>query len=311
MNDTRYRQVASAVFGDVWAILPQTLNVMGDLVRMRIEGERLTAEEIEARIGGRRQRAKQITGKVAVLPVFGVIGHRMNMMSDISGGTSTEMLGKEFDALANDPEIGAILLDVDSPGGSVGGLQELSDKIFNARKPERPIIAVANGMAASAAYYIATAADEVVVTPGSEVGSVGTLALHTETSGLDEKVGIKNTLVTFGENKGEGSSIEPLSDGARADLQRRVDEYGRQFVADVVRNRDVPKKDVMDKFGQGLMYQGKDAVRRGMADRVATLDEMLQGLGVQPVPAQNATRAYKPHPSVELKRKRAHLTRAR
>lgn len=277
MNDTRYRQVASVVFGDVWAILPQTLNVIGDLVRMRIEGERLTDEEIEARIGSRRQRAKQITGKVAVLPVLGVISQRMNMMSEISGGTSTELLGTEFDALANDPAIGAIVLDVDSPGGSVNGLQELSDKIFRARKPERPIVAVANGMAASAAYYIASAADEVVVSPGSEVGSVGTLALHTETSGLDEKVGIKNTLITFGENKGEGSSIEPLSDGARADLQRRVDEYGRQFVADMARNRDVSKSHVMDNFGQGRVFQGKDAIRRGMADRVATLDEVLGG----------------------------------
>lgn len=277
MNETRYRQVASAVFGDVWAILPQTLNVIGDLVRMRIEGERLTDEEIEARIGSRRQRTKQITGKVAVLPVFGVISHRMNMMTEISGGTSTELLGKAFDALAGDPNIGAIVLDVDSPGGSVNGLQELSDKIFEARKPERPIVAVANSLAASAAYYIATAADEVVVAPGAQVGSVGTVGLHTETSELDAKVGIKNTLITFGEHKGEGNSMEPLADSARADMQRRVDEYGRQFVADVARNRGVSKKDVMDNFGQGLMFQGKDAIRRGMADRVATLDEVLGG----------------------------------
>lgn len=277
MSDTRYRQVASVVFGDVWAILPQTLNVIGDLVRMRIEGECLSDEEIDARIGGRKQRPMQVSGKVAVLPVFGVISHRMNMMTEISGGTSTELLGKAFDELANDPAIGAIVLDIDSPGGSVNGLQELSDKIYGARKEGRPIIAVANDLAASAAYYIATAADEVVVSPGGEVGSVGTIAIHTETSGLDEKVGIKNTLVTFGENKDEGNPMEPLTDSARADLQRRVDEYGRQFVADVARNRGVSKADVMKNFGQGRVYQGKEAIRRGMADRVATLDDVLGG----------------------------------
>src|SRR5690606_12609791 len=110
--------------------------------------------------------------------------------------------------------VGTIVLDVDSPGGGVYGVAEFAEEIYKARGQKR-IVAVANSMAASAAYWIATAADELVVTPGGEVGSIGVYMLHEDWSGAYEKAGIKPTVIKFGENKAEGIDVEPLSESAQ------------------------------------------------------------------------------------------------
>lgn len=276
----QYPRIFSAVFGQCWAIMPDKLLAMVDFLRLRGEGFALTPEQIEARIGARaRPEAKRTGDGVAVLPVFGVLAHRMNLMTEISGGTSTEILGQWFDTAVADKSVGTIVLDIDSPGGSVHGLQELSDKIYKARG-KKTIIAIANDLAASAAYWIATAADRVVVTPGGLVGSVGTVAVHTETSKMDEEAGVKHTLIHAGKNKVEGNPYEPLTESARDDVQRLVDQYYDQFISDVARNRGVDESKVFGSFGQGRVYGGRDAVKRGMADKVATLDATLASLGV-------------------------------
>lgn len=275
-----YPRIFSAVFGQCWAIMPEKLLAMVDFLRMKGDGFALTPEQIEARIGDRaRPEAKRTGNGVAVLPVFGVLAHRMNLMTEISGGTSTEILGQWFDSAMADKSVGTIVLDIDSPGGSVHGLQELSDKIYKARG-KKTVVAVANDLAASAAYYIATAADRVVVTPGGLVGSVGTVAVHTETSKMDQEIGVKHTLIHAGKNKVDGNPYEPLSDSGREDVQRLVDEYYDQFVSDVARNRGLDEGKVVAKFGQGRVYGGRDAIKRGMADKVSTLDATLASLGV-------------------------------
>lgn len=277
----RYPRIFSAVFGQCWAIMPDKLLAMVDFLRMRVDGIAFVSDDIiQARADARaRPEAKRTGNGVAVLPVFGVLAHRMNLMTEISGGTSTEILGQWFDSAMADKSVGTIVLDIDSPGGSVHGLQELSDKIYKAQG-KKSIVAVANDLAASAAYWIATAADRIVVTPGGLVGSVGTVAVHTETSKMDEDAGVKHTLIHAGKNKVEGNPYEPLTDSARDDVQRLVDEYNDQFVSDVARNRGVSEGKVVANFGQGRVYGGRDAIKRGMADKVGTLDATLASLGV-------------------------------
>ena len=280
IKDGFYPRVFSALFGQCWAIMPDKLLAMMDFLRMKSAGVAFSPGEIEARIGARaKPEAKRTGNGVAVLPVFGVLAHRMNLMTEISGGTSTEILGQWFDSAVADKTVGTIVLDIDSPGGSVHGLQELSDKIYKARG-EKTTVAIANDLAASAAYWVATAADRVVVTPGGLVGSVGTVAVHTETSKMDEEAGVKHTLIHAGKNKVEGNPYEPLSDSGREDVQRLVDQYYDQFVSDVARNRDVDQSKVVGSFGQGRVYGGRDAIKRGMADKVGTLDATLASLGV-------------------------------
>lgn len=257
-----------------WAILPHKLAVLEEIVMRHVSGEKLDAEEVQAKIHGAKRPQERRVANVAVLPLFGTIFPRANLMTDVSGATSAERFGNQFSELIDDPEIGAIILDVDSPGGQVYGIQELSDRIFAARG-KKPIVAVANHVMASAAYWIGTAADEVVITPSGEAGSIGVFAVHEDKSAALEKEGVKVTLISEGKYKIEGNPYEPLTEEARGAIQSGVSEYYDAFVAAVARNREVKQAVVRNGFGEGRLVGSRQAVELGMADRVGTLDETI------------------------------------
>jgi len=219
-------------------------------------------------------------GNIAVIPVLGSISQRSagGMWGMIFGGTTTESLSLAFRQMLADETVGTIVFDIDSPGGTVGGVQEVTDEIFRARGQKR-LIAVANSLAASAAYWIATAADEVVVTPSGQVGSIGVFSVHEDWSGFNEMAGIDVTYIAAGKYKVEGNWDSPLTDEARAAIQGRVDEYYDSFVASVARNRGVTPKAVRSGFGEGRVVGAKEAVSLGMADRVGSLRDVLAKLG--------------------------------
>ena len=274
----KYEHIVRAVFGEPWAILPAMYATICEIVLYRADGGTLTAEEIQARLGAQPVRAGAgRSGAIAVLPLYGVISQRMSLMTQASGGTSTEQFGAAFQAQLADPAVSAIVIDIDSPGGSVYGVEELWATIFRARG-QKPVVAVADSMAGSAAYWIASAADEIVVTPSGEVGSIGVLAEHIDMSAAAEQAGIKTTLVTAGQFKGEGHPAFPLSTEALGALQGRVNAYYDTFLAGVAKGRGVPAATVRSDFGQGRMVGAKDAVAAGMVDRVGTLQETIDRL---------------------------------
>ena len=257
-----------------WSILPDRLAILEEIVDRHISGEKLDAEEVQARIHGAMPPASRKVASVAVLPLFGTIFPRANMMTEVSGATSAETFGQQFSALVNDPEVNAIVLDVNSPGGQVAGVEELSSRIYAARG-SKPIVAVANHLMASAAYYIGTAADEVVVTPSGEVGSIGVFSIHSDMSKALEQEGVKVTLISAGKYKVAGNPYEPLSEEAFAAEQSRVNDYYAAFVKSVARNRGVKVSAVKGGFGEGRVVGAQAAVDEGMADRVGTLDETI------------------------------------
>jgi signal peptide peptidase SppA len=274
----RYDAILSAVQGSLWPILPEKMDAMLGFLQLKAAGMMIDAATVEkVAAANRAEKRATISRSVAVLPIVGVIAQRMDMMSEFSGGISTERLGKELDALLNDPEVGAIVLDVDSPGGNYYGTPEVADKIFQARG-QKPIVAIANSMAASAAYWIASAADELVVTPSGDVGSIGVLAVHYDYSAQNEELGVKPTYVTYGRYKAEFNSDAPLGLESLQELQRRVDDAGETFVKVVAKQRGVAPQVVRDKFGQGRMFGAKEAVDRGLADRIDTLEGTIARL---------------------------------
>ena len=285
----KYEHICRWVAETPWAILPSKLAVILDFLAFAAAGGVLTAEEIEARIGPRRSVDQADTGNVAVLPLYGVIGQRAGMMSESSGGTSIEQFTKAFRRAMTDPSVSAIVLDVDSPGGGVPGVDELSSEIYRSRG-DKPIIAVANSCAASAAYWIASAADEIVVTPSGEVGSIGVFAAHQDLSNAYQAQGIKTTLISAGKYKVEGNSFEPLTADARAAMQERVDDYYAMFTRAVARNRHTPVDAVRNGYGEGRVVGAQQAVKLGMADKVGTLDSVIARLAGSPQRA--AQQAY-------------------
>jgi ClpP class serine protease len=161
----------------------------------------------------------------------------------------------------------------------------------------KPIVAQVNATAASAAYWIASAADETAVTPSARVGSVGVIWSHQDASKAMKKEGVKTTLITAKDSpyKSEGHPFGPLGDEAAAHVQREVDEAGARFVKAVARNRNVSQGHVRDNFGKGRMLDADRAVAAGMADHVATMHQTLQrfGAGLYPsAPAPAGRRAF-------------------
>jgi len=273
----RYSYILDAFTRTPWAILPERLNVLQEIVARHVSGEKLDAEEVQMAIHGAKRPANRKAGSIAILPLFGIIFPRANLMTEVSGATSAELFGKQFDELIKDPEVSGIVLDMDSPGGQVMGIEELSRKIYEARGT-KPILAIANHSMDSAAYWIGTSADEVVITPSGEVGSIGVFAAHWDESKALEMEGLKLTLISEGKYKTEGNPFEPLTEEAHAAIQADVKEFYDVFTRDVARNRGKTVDEVQSGFGEGRVVGARQAIKTGMADRVGTLDETVNQL---------------------------------
>lgn len=276
----KYDRIVSYITEWPWAITEGKLEAIKDLIALRVNGFTLTPQEIEARIGEKRNGSGSTIagdGAVAVVPVFGMLAHRMNLFTDFSGGTSTERLAEDIRELTEDESIETIVLDIDSEGGIIEGIPELWSVIFQARQKKR-IIASANALAASAAYWLATAAHEIVVTPSGSVGSIGVLNIHMEESKAIEDSGVTVTVTKAGKYKGEGNPFEPLTDDAKGYIQNRVDEAYSMFVRDVAKGRGVSVGEVRKGFGEGRLVSAKDAVEAKMADKIGTLHQTLARL---------------------------------
>lgn len=271
----KYTQLAQRLYNQPWAILPDKLDAIDFVLQLRLAGDKLSDEEVAEAMGAAPKPIEPPHRSVAVLPLFGVISQHAGVMQRTSGGTSTEEFTKQFQRAVTDPHIGSIVIHTHSPGGSVYGVRELAD-VIHAARGQKKITTVASSMMASAAYWIGTAADEVVVTPGGDVGSIGVLAMHTDISQAEEAAGIKTTLIATPPRKVWGNPYEPLGEEARADVEQSVAESYEDFVAAVARNRGVAKAKVKSGYGGGGMVGAKQAAELGMVDRVATLDDVLR-----------------------------------
>lgn len=288
----RYPQIMRALAQTPWAILPSTYGAICELIAARLDGVVLSAEEVAERISaGPGSRAPYEAGTgVAVVPIYGSIFPRANLMTQISGGTSLQQVNAVLDQIAADASIGTVLFDVNSPGGSVDLVPETAARIASLRADKR-VVAVANTMAASAAYWLASQADEIVVTPSGSVGSIGVLAAHEDISSQQQQEGIATTLVSAGRYKTELSPYAPLSEDARAAMQAMVDDFYGMFVRAVAKGRGVTPDAVRAGFGEGRMVGAKSAVSEGMADRVDTFDATLARLLRRPGRPQRAAAA--------------------
>lgn len=263
----------SWIANEPWAIDAQKAREILAFLALRSEGGE--GEEVAQRIHPSTDRAiRDRDGSVQVIPLHGVMAQRRLPGASTGGGSSTEEVGRAIDKAAGDPAVKAIILHVDSPGGAVSGTRELAAKVGAARAI-KPVIAQVDSVAASAAYWVASQASEVVSTPGGSVGAIGVLTVHENIGGMLEQRGIKNTIISAGKYKGENNPFGPLSDEARAHIQGRVDEAYQDFVATVAGGRGVSAKDVEDGYGQGRVVSATKALAAGMVDRIATFDETL------------------------------------
>ncbi len=279
----KYQHIAAYVAETLWAIHPAKMAELLSVLAFRAAGHEFTEAEIQARIGdslAQREDVPRVQGSgVAVIPIRGVIAHRMGGMNESSGGASAERIGAMVRAAMADASVGTILLDVDSPGGTVPGISELAGELAEMKgRGTKRIVAQVNSLAASAAYWLASQADEIVSIPSGTAGSIGVFSVHQDLSKALEKEGIDVTLISAGKYKTAGNPFEPLSPDERAVMQARVDVAYAQFTKDVARGRGVSVTDVRTGYGEGRALSAADAKKAGLIDRIATMDSTISRL---------------------------------
>lgn len=257
-----------------WAIQPAAFQSVIEISERHLRGEPADLAAIEAKLGRPLDNSRagvQLDRGVAVISVEGILAKRANLLTSISGGTSTQIVSGQFAQAVMDPSVAAIVLAIDSPGGTVDGTQALADQIFAARG-RKPIVAVCDGIACSAAYWIGSACDAVFVADDTtQIGSIGVIAQHVDRSAADSASGLRVTNIVAGKFKDPASPHQPLSTAGREIIQAQVDEIYAVFLGDVARNRGISKAAAHERMGDGRIFLGRQAMAAGLVDDMRTL----------------------------------------
>jgi signal peptide peptidase SppA len=267
----KHERFISWALSTPWALMPERMASYANVLA-RKSADEISETTPPVAATTRRGSSGARSGAIAVVPVYGTIVQRASQLGICEGGTSTQSIGNALaDALADD-SVAQILLDIDSPGGSVYGVQELAAEIAGSKKP---VVAFANSLAASAAYWIGAAASEFHVTPGGEVGSIGVWTAHQDVSQALAEAGVKVTLISAGDYKVEGNPYAPLGEEAQQFMQSRIDDYYGAFTRGVARGRKVSVDQVRNDMGKGRVFGADQALSANMVDSVSTLDQVI------------------------------------
>lgn len=260
--------LASRLFGTPLLVHRAKLDVI-----LAVLGDRLNIQPPAADMAlpGPRNMSSATPG-IAVIPVHGTLVKRTAGLDAASGLTSYTELAAMLDSALADPQVAGILLDIDSPGGEASGSFELARRIREA-SAVKPVWAVANDAAYSAAYAIGSAASRLIVSETGGVGSIGVIALHIDQSVKDANDGYRYTAVTAGTHKNDFSPHQPLTDEAKAELQAEVDRLYGLFVDHVAAMRTLATDDV--RFTEAGLFFGANAIAAGLADAVGTFESAL------------------------------------
>jgi capsid assembly protease len=228
--------------------------------------------------GAKPQNKASGSGHVAVIHVGGILHKNPSDFLRKFGATSTSDIHDEFEAAMQDPNTHAVMLRIDSPGGTVDGSHALAEHIYQSRNRGKQVHAFVDGMAGSAAYWVASAAHRVYgATPSTHVGSIGIISQHVDRSAALGAAGYKVTELTSGPYKNAGSPNAPLSGDHKAELQKHVDELHSQFAGNVARNRGMSPAAVA-KVADGRVFLAGEAHKHGLIDGIKTFGEVLAGL---------------------------------
>lgn len=263
-------RIWNKITGDPWAITETALHTILEVAARENE----SPEAVAAKLGRDLQNTYHVTMRdgVAIIPVTGPLFRYANIFTSISGASSYELIAKDFIASIENPEVKAIILDIDSPGGEVNGVAELASMIFDARG-KKPIIAYASGDAASGAYWVASAADEIVVSETSALGSIGVVGIYRGKSDKESAASVE--IVS---SQSPHKRLDPATDEGKARLQMRIDSMADVFISSIARNRKITAEDVQANFGGGDVMIGGLAVNVGLADRIGSLERLITEL---------------------------------
>ena len=250
------------ILAEPWCIQPEALEQILAIAQRVNSGP----EALEAKLGRplEKSRTVEMRGPVAVIPVRGPIFRYANLFTRISGAQSLEILARDFRTALKDKSVARIVLNIDSPGGQANGISEFAAMV---RASEKPVTAYIDGAGASAAYWIAAAANEVVVSETAILGSIGVVA--TWRPGPEREIRIISS-------QSPRKQSDPRTDGGRSEMQRVVDDLAQVFVTSVARYRNSDSERVLKDFGRGGLLVGAKAVAAGMADSLGSFESLVE-----------------------------------
>ncbi|NWA04799.1 S49 family peptidase [Pseudomonas gingeri] len=264
-----------------WLMLPDALDNL-----LTISDRMGDPMALATKRGERLEDTRQVTMRngVAVVPVVGPIFRYANLFTEISGATSTQVLATDIQRALDDPKVRSIVLNIDSPGGVASGINELAEMIFAGRSRKR-IVAYIGGTGASAAYWIASAASEIVIDEASLAGSIGVVV---ETVVENESASGRKRYSIVSRNAPNKRPDLSTEEG-RAKLGETIDALGDVFVAKVARNLGADPEKVPEMGDHGGLRVGADAVQHGLAHRTGSLESLITELAK---PAINSPRIH-------------------
>jgi signal peptide peptidase SppA len=272
----RGRRAFQFALGIPWAMTEESIEEVLQIAAR----ENPSPEAIEAKYGRELGDTAHVTVRdgIATVRVRGPIFRYGNLFTRMSGASSYQVLATDFTTALEEPQVKAILLAVDSPGGMVNGCEELAELIYKARGM-KPIVAHVSGAGTSAAYWLASAADEIVAGKTAELGSIGVRATYTDFRDWEEKQGIRT--YEFISSQSPKKKFDPREDDSRARLQRTLDDLAAVFIGALARNRGITPEQVIESYGAGDVIVGAAAVEAGLADRLGTYEEVHAELAEQ------------------------------
>ncbi|MDD5478402.1 S49 family peptidase [Rhodoferax sp.] len=274
MTDLPY--LASRLYGTPLLIARPKLEVILGVVARKMAGDTL-ATPPPANVDGGMTGGLQILEGIAILPVLGTLVRRSSYLGAASGLTSYHDIEAQACQAFADPMVKAVLLEIDSSGGEAGGVFDLAQRLRQlAQTSGKPLWAIADEAALSAAYAIACAADRLWLTRTAEVGSIGVVAVHVDESVADAKAGMTYTFLHAGAHKVDGHPHAPLPAIVAADIQADIEQLHQQFISLVAGFRRLTPESIRDT--EARVYRGEAALQAGLADQIGTRNEAVTAL---------------------------------
>jgi len=244
--------------------------------------------------------------KIALIDVSGTIRNESPIELFVPGENPVSMLLEQLDMARRDPRVKAIILRINSPGGSVVASELMHDEITHFRKEsDKPIVALMMDVAASGGYYIACACDEIVAQPSTVTGSIGVIMLMINVSGTMEKIGLRAEAITSGEFKDAGSPFKALSPEDRAIFASIVAEMYERFVEVVAEGRPKLSEEEVRRLADGRVYSAGQALNAGLIDAIAspreTIEQLKEHIGARNVKLVTYARPYEYRPNYYAK----------
>jgi len=280
----RANLLAETIYG-VWALLPEKLLELQAIYETHLRGEKIDIKAIEAQIGrplANQQRGYEVVNGIAVLGLQGAISPKANLFSQISGGASAQIFMRDLNAAGADTSVRGAIIAADTPGGNVLGIPAAREAVRNFGAV-KPIVTHSDGQLASAGFWIGRAANRVYIADSMvQVGSIGVVYTHTDTSAAEAKAGVKKTVITAGKYKRKEGPDGKLSPEGQASLQETADYVYSVFVGNTAEDLGVSVDTVLEHMADGRVFIGQQAIDAGLVDGVSTIDALIEQMATNP-----------------------------